>query len=212
MSRILKANTDGIIEVAISDIDYASIATENALAAEAEISVAAASASAADALISADAAEFHATEALGSAGEAFGSATLAKGAATIAEEAVKSISKYFIFISYGMIRFTYETGKVSYYSGKALAFSSIAEKEYNYIIGILKNAGIKLIIRDTTAVAGIPGAAGAAGVNTLLIDSNLDLNDGEITNISQSPGSDYDAISAKFYWDLFNDNVELQWL
>lgn len=61
------------------------------------------------------------------------------------------------------------------------------------------------------AIAGPPGAAGTAGLSTVFLNANLDLNGGRLENIAQSPGGDYDAISARFLWDLLNDNVVIQW-
>ncbi len=63
----------------------------------------------------------------------------------------------------------------------------------------------------TPGVAGKPGAAGTSGVPTVFFNANLDLNGGSISNIAQSPKADFDAVSAKFVWDLLNDNVEIIW-
>jgi len=54
---------------------------------------------------------------------------------------------------------------------------------------------------------GVKGAAGDSGVSTLDITTNYDMSGNSIDNISQSPGGDYDAISAKWFWDLIHDNV-----
>jgi len=60
-------------------------------------------------------------------------------------------------------------------------------------------------------VAGAPGASATSGQSTFFINANLNLNGGRIANIEQSPQADFDAISARFVWDLFNDNVEIKW-
>ena len=81
--KILKATADGVIEVAIPDQDYATNATLERLAAEAQASAEEAATSAEGASASATAAATSATAATGSATAAAGSATLA-GASAIA--------------------------------------------------------------------------------------------------------------------------------
>jgi hypothetical protein len=63
----------------------------------------------------------------------------------------------------------------------------------------------------TPGLVGTPGAAGVSGKNTVVIDSNLSLLGGRIQDIAPSPEADYDAVSAKWVWDLLNDNVEIKW-
>ena len=82
--KILKADDDGTIEVAIPDQDYATNATLERLAAEAQASADAAATSAEGASASATAAATSATEATGAATAATGSATAAAGSATLA--------------------------------------------------------------------------------------------------------------------------------
>ena len=82
--KILKADDDGTIEVAIPDQDYATLATLEELAAEAQASADAAATSAEGASTSATAAATSATEATGAATAASGSATAAAGSATLA--------------------------------------------------------------------------------------------------------------------------------
>ena len=82
--KILKATADGVIEVAIPDTDYATLATLERLAAEAQASADAAATSAEGASASATAAATSATEATGAATAASGSATAAAGSATLA--------------------------------------------------------------------------------------------------------------------------------
>ena len=62
-----------------------------------------------------------------------------------------------------------------------------------------------------TGLVGPRGAAGASGRTTLIIDSNINVVGGRIQDISASPQADYDAINAKWVWDLLNDNVEIKW-
>lgn len=40
---------------------------------------------------------------------------------------------------------------------------------------------------------------------------NINLNGYRIKNLQQSPEEDFDAISAKFFWDLMHDEVEILW-
>lgn len=63
----------------------------------------------------------------------------------------------------------------------------------------------------TPGLVGTPGAAGVSGKNTVVIDSNLSLLGGRVQDIAPSPEADYDAVSAKWVWDLLNDNVEIKW-
>lgn len=62
-----------------------------------------------------------------------------------------------------------------------------------------------------TGLVGPRGAAGASGRTTLIIDSNINVVGGRIQDIAASPQADYDAINAKWVWDLLNDNVEIKW-
>jgi hypothetical protein len=61
------------------------------------------------------------------------------------------------------------------------------------------------------SLIGARGAEGLSGVITLFISANLDLRGSRLENISPSPGADYDAVPAKWVWDLLNDNVEIIW-
>ena len=63
----------------------------------------------------------------------------------------------------------------------------------------------------SAGLAGIPGAAGASGRKTIVIDSNISILGSRIQDIAPSPQADYDAVSAKWVWDLLNDNVEIKW-
>ena len=82
--KILKATADGVIEVAIPDQDYATKATLERLAAEAQTSADEAAVSAEEATGAATEATGAATEATGAATEATGAAATASGAATAA--------------------------------------------------------------------------------------------------------------------------------
>ncbi len=205
--RILKANTDGIIEVAISDTDYATVTRLEGLAAAAGASATAAGASAAAAGVSAGEALISAGKAFASAGEASASAIKATAEAKIAVEAAASVFGITKVVAGGITAASTLAGIAEDAADKAEQWAEKAQDAAQ----LVQNAGIKLIIRDTTAVTGIPGAAGAAGVNTLLIDSNLNLNGSRIENIAASPEGDYDAVSAKFAWNLINDKVEIVW-
>lgn len=61
------------------------------------------------------------------------------------------------------------------------------------------------------SLIGIRGAEGLSGLTTLFIVANLSLKGGRLEDISPSPQGDYDAIPAKWVWDLLNDNVEILW-
>ena len=62
-----------------------------------------------------------------------------------------------------------------------------------------------------TGLTGTPGAAGVSGRTTVVIDSNMTILGGRIQDLAPSPQADYDAVSAKWVWDLLNDNVEIKW-
>jgi len=55
------------------------------------------------------------------------------------------------------------------------------------------------------------GAQYTSGVPTVDLVANLNLHNSRIENIAQSPGGDFDAVSARWVWDLLNDNVEIKW-
>ena len=61
------------------------------------------------------------------------------------------------------------------------------------------------------SLLGMRGAQGLSGVSTLLIIGNVNLKGSRLEEISPSPGADYDAVPAKWVWDLLNDNVEIIW-
>jgi hypothetical protein len=63
----------------------------------------------------------------------------------------------------------------------------------------------------TTGLAGAPGAASSAGKDNIIIDANVNFVGGRLENIAPSPEADYDAVNAKWCWDLLNDNVEIIW-
>jgi len=58
-------------------------------------------------------------------------------------------------------------------------------------------------------LAGPPGAAGNTGLPTLYINANLSINNARIENLAPSPEADYDAVNAKWVWDLLHDEVEI---
>lgn len=81
------------------------------------------------------------------------------------------------------------------------------------------NSGLKIIaalagmvgLRGRTGSGGNAGAAGNSGATTIYVHSNFDMLGNRISNIAQSPGGDFDAISTKFLWDLLHDNVNIKW-
>ena len=62
-----------------------------------------------------------------------------------------------------------------------------------------------------TGLIGATGAAGASGKTTTVIDSNINITGGRIQDLAPSPSADFDAVTAKWVWDLLNDNVEIKW-
>ncbi|MGL5716278.1 MAG: hypothetical protein ACRCX2_24885 [Paraclostridium sp.] len=72
-------------------------------------------------------------------------------------------------------------------------------------------SGISLAVGVAALASTNSGAASTSGVPTLNFVSNLNLNDARIQNIAQSPQGDFDALSARWIWDLLNDNVEIKW-
>ena len=78
------------------------------------------------------------------------------------------------------------------------------------IQGIAGIAGIAGIL-GLAGIAGLAGLRGAAGTDliiaTMTISNNLDMTGNRIQNISQSPGGDFDAITAKWAWDLIENSV-----
>lgn len=67
---------------------------------------------------------------------------------------------------------------------------------------------------EYNSIAGAPGQDGAAytfGQPTIILNTNLNLLGGRLENIAQSPLDDFDAITAKWVWDLLNDNVKIIW-
>lgn len=60
-------------------------------------------------------------------------------------------------------------------------------------------------------LSGPAGAAGASGKETTVVVSNVNFTGGRIENLSPSPQGDYDAVTAKWVWDLLNDNVVIKW-
>lgn len=78
----------------------------------------------------------------------------------------------------------------------------------------LAASGLGLVLSSAAlgvAVSRKPGAAYTSGIPTLNFLANLNLNGARIENISQSPQGDFDAVSARWVWDLLNDNVEIKW-
>lgn len=61
------------------------------------------------------------------------------------------------------------------------------------------------------SLLGVQGAQGLSGMSTILIQTNISIQGGRLEDISPSPGADYDAVAAKWVWDLLNDNVEILW-
>ena len=71
--------------------------------------------------------------------------------------------------------------------------------------------------RGAAGIAGLEGLAGLIGqatkitIDKFLIRSNIDMMGNRIENLYQSPQGDFDAITAKWAWDLIHDNVIIKW-
>lgn len=61
------------------------------------------------------------------------------------------------------------------------------------------------------SLIGLRGAEGMSGIPTLIFSSNININGARLEGLSPSPQDDYDAVPAKWVWDLLNDNVEIVW-
>lgn len=59
------------------------------------------------------------------------------------------------------------------------------------------------------SVVGLPGAQGISGKTTFFISADMNFGGGRLENIAPSPQADYDAVNAKWTWDLFHDDVEI---
>jgi hypothetical protein len=53
------------------------------------------------------------------------------------------------------------------------------------------------------------GAPTASDKNIIYYFADMSLGGGRVENIAPSPLADYDAVNAKWVWDLLNDNVEI---
>jgi hypothetical protein len=208
MLRILKANIYGIIEVAIPDTDYASVATEEMLASEAQTSVNNAQVSAGEASTRAgvaDAGAIGATDAATAADLSKDAAEVSKDIASVSSALASAIVFALRFLEAFDVNFATEVAahgvKVAYYGGLAEKYSQEATET-------IQKIGFRVI---NNQIPGIPGAAGVAGRVTVLIQANIYTNGTRVENINQSPKGDYDAITLRFLWDLFNDNVEIIW-
>ncbi|CAB4124196.1 hypothetical protein UFOVP51_67 [uncultured Caudovirales phage] len=61
------------------------------------------------------------------------------------------------------------------------------------------------------SLLGLQGAQGLSGISTIFFQANMSFQGGRLENIAPSPLADYDAVNAKWVWDLLNDNVEIIW-
>ena len=78
------------------------------------------------------------------------------------------------------------------------------------IIGITGAQGLAGVI-GLAGSTGIFGPAGTNAITTVKITTNFDMLGNRVENIGQSPGGDFDAVSAKWVWDLLHDNVIIKW-
>jgi hypothetical protein len=71
------------------------------------------------------------------------------------------------------------------------------------LAGLIGAAGVK----GASGKTGRNGAAGSNGVSTLTITTNYNMAGNRIQNIPQSPGGDFDAVTAKWVWDLLKGDI-----
>lgn len=62
-----------------------------------------------------------------------------------------------------------------------------------------------------SSLVGPPGVSGVSGIKTIFMMANISFAGGRVEDIAPSPEADYDAVNAKWVWDLLNDNVEIIW-
>jgi hypothetical protein len=81
------------------------------------------------------------------------------------------------------------------------------------VTGIIGSAGSigAIGLSGIEGIAGLFGQATQIILDKFLIRSNINMEGNRIENISQSPQGDFDAISAKWAWDLLHDNVIIKW-
>ena len=193
--RILKADTSGIVALAVEGTDYGNVSGPDFPAvvipgnvviwdgaagrkiADSEFSIAELEALAEEAALSAQESAASAVEASAAAADAAAEAGSAGASATAAAASAAAARAISLFgVRRGEQGATGDTGATG-----------------------------------ATGLAGAPGAAGVSGKTTLIIDSNINVVGGRIQDIAASPQADYDAINAKWVWDLLNDNVEIKW-
>ena len=79
------------------------------------------------------------------------------------------------------------------------------------LVGATGQSGARGVV-GATGLVGLVGNAGKSAANTLIIKNvNMNLSRNRIFNLAQSPSWDYDAITAKFFYDLLNNNVIIKW-
>ena len=74
------------------------------------------------------------------------------------------------------------------------------------------NANQKYIWSPPAINGSIARSAGAqvmSGKTTFFISADMDFGGGRLENIAPSPKADYDAVNAKWTWDLFHDDVDI---
>jgi hypothetical protein len=132
---------------------------------------------------------------------------LAEEAAAAAEEATAAAAE----ASAAAVEATGAAGEASLSAIAAAASAAVAlfggGKGRRGDTGRTGSTGASGAIGDT----GLIGAAGASGKTTTVIDSNINITGGRIQNLAPSPSADFDAVSAKWVWDLLNDNIEIKW-
>jgi hypothetical protein len=62
-----------------------------------------------------------------------------------------------------------------------------------------------------SSLVGPAGAAGTSVQKTIFFNAGMSFAGNRLEDIAPSPQADYDAVSAKWVWDLLNDNVEIIW-
>lgn len=98
-----------------------------------------------------------------------------------------------------------------FYNGKILLESIAKTLKKLGLMSVVGLGGLGGLAGTNNSKNNNKGAAVTSGTPTILLNSNLDIQGNRIENIAQSPGGDFDAVSARFVWDLLNDNVIIKW-
>jgi len=182
---LTKLVTNGVVAIAIANIDYVTIAKLNEYIDEANAAVVAAT-------LAAQAAAQAAASAALSASAASASAASALTSAAQAEEAALNAG---IAAGIAVTAATEATAAAAIAQGAEIS----AENSANEAQDSAEDAQDSL--DQLLAIA----------LNDLPVTDDVNMSGYRITNLQQSPEEDFDAISMTFLWDLMHDRVEILW-